>query len=162
MTSNPHEEEALGRVYDSQLLKRLWPFVRPHKKWITVSLVLIPLRGVLEVAPPLIIGAALNFIVEGQVSSDIAWMERWLEPHFGLPALVWLFAEVLFVACALLALEWLRSASMIVLGQKTVADVRRALCIVELLLNGGIPAHRASEGGQYCQVPIAFAQRRRE
>ena len=92
-----------------------------------VSLVLIPLRGLLEVAPPLIIGAALNYIVQGEVTSAIPGLDRWLDPPFGLPPLGWLFVIVLTLAGLLLTIEWLRSASMIVLGQKTVRDVRRAL-----------------------------------
>ena len=127
MSSDLHEEEALGKVYDVELLLRLWPFVRPYKGLVLVSLVLIPLRGLLEVAPPLIIGAALNYIVQGEVTSAIPGLDRWLDPPFGLPPLGWLFVIVLTLAGLLLTIEWLRSASMIVLGQKTVRDVRRAL-----------------------------------
>jgi len=127
LTSDLHEEEALGKVYDSDLLKRLWPFVRPYKKLVAVSFALIPFRGILEVSPPLIIGAALNYIIEGEIASDIAWLEPWLRPHFGLPTLLWLFSILLVVTISLLAFEWLRAASMILLGQKTIMDVRRAL-----------------------------------
>ncbi|MEE8165260.1 MAG: ABC transporter transmembrane domain-containing protein, partial [Myxococcota bacterium] len=127
MSSDPHEEAALGRVYDSDLLARLWPFVRPYKGLVALSLLLIPLRGALEVVPPLIIGAALNYIIHGEVTSDIAWLEPWLLPHFGLSPLSWLFSVILVLAVTLLVLEWLRSASMILLGQRTVMDVRRSL-----------------------------------
>ena len=127
MSLDPHEEAALGKVYDSQLLARLWPFVRPYKGLVALSLLLIPLRGALEVVPPLIIGAALNYIIHGEVTSDIAWLEPWLLPHFGLSPLSWLFSVILVLAVTLLVLEWLRSASMILLGQRTVMDVRRSL-----------------------------------
>jgi ATP-binding cassette subfamily B protein len=33
-----HEEDALGKAYDSRLMKRLWPFVKPHARWLYVSL----------------------------------------------------------------------------------------------------------------------------
>ena len=127
MSSDPHEEAALGKVYDSDLLARLWPFVRPYKGLVALSLLLIPLRGALEVVPPLIIGAALNYIIHGEVTSDIAWLEPWLLPHFGLSPLSWLFSVILVLAVTLLVLEWLRSVSMILLGQRTVMDVRRSL-----------------------------------
>ena len=116
MSSDLHEEEALGKVYDLELLRRLWPFVRPYKGLVLVSLVLIPLRGLLEVAPPLIIGAALNYIVQGEVTSAVPALDRWLEPPFGLPVLGWLFLVVLALASVLLTIEWVRSASMILLG----------------------------------------------
>lgn len=127
MTSDLHEEETLGKVYDSDLLRKLWPYVRPYKGLLLISVVLIPLRGLLEVTPPLVIGAALNFIIEGEVTSDIAWLERWLRPQFGMSPLGWLFTIVMVVAFLLLALEWVRQVSMIVLGQRTVRDVRRKL-----------------------------------
>ncbi len=127
MTSDLHEEAALGKVYDSDLIVRLWPFVRPYRGLVALSLSLIPLRGVLEVIPPLIIGAALNYIIHGEVTSDIEWLEPWLLPHLGLGPLGWLFTVILVLAAILLSLEWLRSASMILLGQRIVMDVRRSL-----------------------------------
>ena len=125
--SELHEEEAIGKVYDSRLIKRLWPFVRPHGSWVVLSLVLIPLRALLEVTPPLLIGAALNLLVHGSAEAEVPWIEPLLEPRFGASALVWLFFLVLGVATVSLSLEWLRMFSMIVLGQRTVRDVRRHL-----------------------------------
>ena len=80
MSDSLHEEEALGKVYDSELIGRLWPFVRPSAGLVFLSLILIPLRGALEVLPPLIVGGALNFLVHGAVTSDIAWIEGFLQP----------------------------------------------------------------------------------
>jgi ATP-binding cassette, subfamily B, multidrug efflux pump len=124
-----HEEEALGRVYDADLLRRLWPFMRPYRGQVYFSLALIPLRGALEVVPPLLIGAALDFLTRGQVSSSLPWLDPLLVPPAGVavPELVWLFAILLLVAGGLLGLEWLRGWSMLVLGQNTIADVRRRL-----------------------------------
>jgi ATP-binding cassette subfamily B protein len=36
-----HEEGALGKAYDWQLLKRLWPYVRPYRSMIYLSLLII-------------------------------------------------------------------------------------------------------------------------
>jgi ATP-binding cassette subfamily B protein len=124
-----HEEEALGKVYDADLLRRLWPFMRPYRGQVWFSLALIPMRAALEVVPPLIIGAALDYLTRGEVSSSIAWLTPVLQPppFLPMPELVWLFLVLVLVASALLGLEWLRGWSMIVLGQHTIADVRRAL-----------------------------------
>jgi ATP-binding cassette subfamily B protein len=124
-----HEEEALGKVYDAELLRRLWPFMRPYRGQVVFSLALIPLRGALEVVPPLVIGATLDFLTRGEITSDIPWLEPILRPPAGVavPELVWLFSVLLVVAAGLLGLEWLRGWSMLVLGQKTIADVRRRL-----------------------------------
>ncbi len=121
------EELALGKVYDSDLVRRLWPFARPHWRYIMFSFLLIPLRGLLEVVPPLVVGAALNYLVEGEVSSAVPLAEGFLQPHLGLEPLEWLFAVLITVAVALLSLDWLRGWSMLVLGQKTVLDLRRHL-----------------------------------
>ena len=121
------EELALGKVYESDLVRRLWPFARPHWRYIMFSFLLIPLRGLLEVVPPLVVGAALNYLVEGEVSSPVPLAEGFLQPHLGLGPLEWLFAVLITVAVALLSLDWLRGWSMLVLGQKTVLDLRRHL-----------------------------------
>jgi ABC-type multidrug transport system fused ATPase/permease subunit len=127
LSSDLHEEQSLGKVYDADLLRRLWPFMRPYGGLMLFSFALIPLRGVLEVIPPLVIGATLNFLVEGRISSDVGWVEGVLVPPQGLPELPWLFGVLVAVAAALLALEWLRGWSMISLGQQTVRDVREQL-----------------------------------
>ena len=58
--TDENEEQALGKIYDTRLIARLWPYVRPHSVWIALSLALIPLRALLEVTPPLIVGAAMK------------------------------------------------------------------------------------------------------
>ena len=51
-----HEEERLGRAYDAQLLARLWPFVKPHAKFMIASLTMIVLAAILGLIRPLIMG----------------------------------------------------------------------------------------------------------
>ena len=36
-----HEEERLGRAYDRELLGRLWPFLRPHARYLWGSFAMI-------------------------------------------------------------------------------------------------------------------------
>lgn len=51
-----HDESALGKAYDTRLVKRLWPFVAPHKSFIILSLtVLFALSG-LNLVRPLVMG----------------------------------------------------------------------------------------------------------
>ena len=51
-----HEEEKLGRAYDARLLRRLWPFVRPHQRFLWISLALLLLIAALGLARPLVMG----------------------------------------------------------------------------------------------------------
>ncbi|HXU80798.1 MAG TPA: hypothetical protein VN914_05340, partial [Polyangia bacterium] len=51
-----HEEERLGRAYDAQLLRRLWPFMRPHQKYFWIAMLLILLAAGLNLVRPLVMG----------------------------------------------------------------------------------------------------------
>ncbi len=125
--ANQHEEAALGKVYDARLIARLWPFVAPNWHLAAVSLVLIPLRLLLEVAPPLIIGAALNYLTTGEPTTDVPQIEPFLVARFGLEPLSWFFALVVCIALAQIVLDGTRQLSMVVLGQRTSKAVRSAL-----------------------------------
>lgn len=51
-----HEEERLGRAYDADLLRRLWPFMQPHSKFLYASLVMVLFTAALNLARPLVMG----------------------------------------------------------------------------------------------------------
>jgi len=51
-----HEEERLGRAYDSHMLRRLWPFMRPHSKFLYASLLMILFTSAINLARPLVMG----------------------------------------------------------------------------------------------------------
>jgi ATP-binding cassette, subfamily B, multidrug efflux pump len=51
-----HEEDKLGTTYDGRLLRRLWPFLRPHAKYLAGSLVMVVFVAMLNLVRPLIMG----------------------------------------------------------------------------------------------------------
>jgi len=51
-----HEEGAMGKAYDGRLLRRLWPFVRPHRLVLGVSLVALLAQTGLQLLQPLLMG----------------------------------------------------------------------------------------------------------
>jgi ATP-binding cassette subfamily B protein len=51
-----HEEERLGRAYDTQLLRRLWPFLEPHSRFLIASVAMILVSACLGLVRPLIMG----------------------------------------------------------------------------------------------------------
>ena len=51
-----HEEGAVGKAYDGRLLRRLWPFVRPHARFVVASLVTLVLIAAINLARPLLLG----------------------------------------------------------------------------------------------------------
>ena len=38
-----HEEGAIGKAYDARLIARLWPYVKPHGRYVIASLVTLAL-----------------------------------------------------------------------------------------------------------------------
>jgi ATP-binding cassette subfamily B protein len=55
-----HEEARLGRAYDAQLLGRLWPFVRPHGRFLAASLAMILVAAGLSLVRPVIMGRLIE------------------------------------------------------------------------------------------------------
>ncbi len=58
--SNPHEEEALGKAYDSRLMRRLLQYMRPYKWRVILALSLVAIVTPLELSPPIIFGWTID------------------------------------------------------------------------------------------------------
>ncbi|MDI3282722.1 ABC transporter ATP-binding protein [Polyangium sp. 15x6] len=55
-----HEEDRLGEGLDANILAGLWPFMRPHAKWLVISLVLLLLGSGLAVLQPWLMGLTFD------------------------------------------------------------------------------------------------------
>lgn len=55
-----HEEKDLGSVFDRHLLKRLWPFLSPHRTWLVVSMLLLVAMALTSLVRPLIMRRAFE------------------------------------------------------------------------------------------------------
>jgi ATP-binding cassette subfamily B protein len=49
-----HEEDALGKAYDTRLMRRLWPFVKPHARWLFLSLATLLFVAIVNIVRPLL------------------------------------------------------------------------------------------------------------
>ncbi len=67
-----HEESALGKAYDIRLIRRLWPFVLPHWRWIAVSFAALLSMAALNLVRPLLMGE----VVKHAASRDAALVMR--------------------------------------------------------------------------------------
>ncbi|MFQ5701018.1 MAG: ABC transporter ATP-binding protein [Acidobacteriota bacterium] len=110
MRIGAHQEESpLGRAYDVRILRRIWRYVRPHKKLVALCLLLLLLVSVAQLAQPYLTRQA----IDGPIAHG--------DPG-GLIAIVIVFG-------VLLVLEFsLRYAQMYYLektGQKVVHDLRQ-------------------------------------
>lgn len=60
-----HEEERLGQAYDAALMRRLWPFLRPHSRYLVVSVVMVVGIAALSLVRPLVMG---NIVASAQAA----------------------------------------------------------------------------------------------
>ncbi|MEO8706232.1 MAG: ABC transporter transmembrane domain-containing protein, partial [Kofleriaceae bacterium] len=59
-TTGAPEEVVLGKAYDVALLRRLWPFIRPHWKLLLAWAAFMPITIALELAQPALFRYALT------------------------------------------------------------------------------------------------------
>jgi len=118
--SDFREEEALGKAYDAQILRRLMTYLRPYKANVVFAVVLTLLVGPLEVVGPYLFGYGVDkYIIPGTNST--------------LPAADALRGVSLvslgFLAALLLsfAVQYLQVRIMQNVGQRTLYDLRKEI-----------------------------------
>jgi ATP-binding cassette, subfamily B, multidrug efflux pump len=102
-----HEEERLGRAYDRQLLGRLWPFLRPHRRYLFISLGLVLVMAAMNLVRPLVMG---GLVASAQASQP----ERLLQ--FGLSFSLLVLGTQL--------LTFIQTYTMQIAGARTMGDLR--------------------------------------
>ncbi len=55
-----HEEGSIGKAYDARLMRRLWPFVRPHARYLWASLATLVVIALINLVRPLIMGDVVH------------------------------------------------------------------------------------------------------
>ena len=105
-----HEEERLGRAYDAHLLRRLWPFLRPHSRYLAASVMMILLAAGLNLARPVVMAG----VVEAAQNA---------EPDRLLGYGVTLAGVVVLTQ----ALSFVQMYAMQIAGARAMADLRAAI-----------------------------------
>ena len=105
-----HEEGTMGKAYDARLLARLWPYVKPHGRFIAASLATLVVITLLNLVRPLLMGD----VVRRATMSDSRGLIR-----DGL-----LLAGLLVVVQSL---TFLQMYAMQIAGARTMADLRSAI-----------------------------------
>src|SRR5436190_2799880 len=145
--ADAHEEEILGKAYDSRLMKRLLTYLRPSTRQAVVALVAIVVRAVLDVHSPVLTAIAIDkYLTNGAVATKILgapliepWSEgnnplshltRFLDPHLSLEPLVGI-AQIASIYVSLVVfgfiLEYAQTYFMQWTGQKVMFDLRSQL-----------------------------------
>jgi ATP-binding cassette subfamily B multidrug efflux pump len=115
--SNIHEEEALGKAYDSRLMNRLLRYMAPYKWRVIFALALVAIVTPLELAPPILFQRSIdNYLVpgsKGALALSKAWHGIILISLFYLGVLVFDFLA-----------QYIQIRIMQRVGQQTMYDMR--------------------------------------
>src|SRR5437763_680384 len=117
-----HEEEVLGKAYDSRLMKRLLGYLRPYKWQVALALGSIVLKATADILGPYLTKIAIDRYLapSGGASSFLA---RWLSPRplAGIAQIASLYVGLLVAS---FFLEFLQTYYMQWTGQMVMFDLR--------------------------------------
>src|SRR5437879_9506866 len=113
--SNLHEEEALGKAYDSHLMRRLLKYMKPYRWRVGLALALVAVVTPLELAPPAIFQKAIDGYLVPAMNQAFPENKAWM-------GVIWM--SLLFLA--VLSFDFLAKVVLIrivqQLGQQTLYD----------------------------------------
>ena len=67
--SSFHEEEVLGKAYDSRLMRRLLGYLRPYKLWVLGALLALMGDALLQLTQPYLMKVAIDrYIAQGDLA----------------------------------------------------------------------------------------------
>ena len=115
--STMHEEEALGKAYDSRLMRRLLQYMAPYKWSVIVALSLVAVVTPLELAPPVLFGKAIDWYLVPGFAHQPAISKAKL-------GLVWISLVYLFVLAFDFLAQYIQIRIMQRVGQETMYDMR--------------------------------------
>jgi ATP-binding cassette, subfamily B, multidrug efflux pump len=118
--SNLHEEEALGKAYDSHLMRRLLQYMKPYKWRVALALVMVAVVTPLELAPPLIFRKAID-------SYFVPAMKHLLPESLAWSGIGWLSILFLGVLTFDFLAQYVQIRIMQRVGQQTMYDMRREI-----------------------------------
>ena len=123
------EEEALGKAYDSRLMRRLIGYMRPYRTVVAASLVLLLVDSLLQIIGPLLTKLAIDrYLVPTGRSRTFPSLEKWLSANSwtGLSQITFLYLAVVVLG---FLFDFGQTYLMQWTGQKAMFDLRRQLMI---------------------------------
>jgi ATP-binding cassette subfamily B protein len=118
------DEDPVGKVYDSRLMRRLGHYVRPYWVQATVSAIAVSLKSMADVIGPYLVMVAIDRYLTGTHSSIDNWLTRRLpvDPWQGITTLATIYMAALIIAYLF---EFIQIYLMQWTGQKIMFDLRR-------------------------------------
>ena len=116
-----HEEEVLGKAYDSRLMKRLLTYLRPYRYKVLLALASIILKAGLDVVGPFLTMLAIDRYLAPVPSAS--WLAHGLSPR-PLTGIAEIAALYVAVIAFTFGLEYLQTYLMQWAGQMVMFDLR--------------------------------------
>jgi ATP-binding cassette subfamily B protein len=118
------DEDPVGKVYDSRLMRRLGHYVRPYWVQAVISSLAVSLKAISDVTGPYLVKVAIDRYLTGAAGPATNWFTRRLPagPWQGITRLADIYLATLL--CAYL-FEFIQTYLMQWTGQKIMFDLRR-------------------------------------
>jgi ATP-binding cassette subfamily B protein len=124
MAANIHEEEVLGKAYDSRLMKRLLGYLSPYKWQVALALAAIVLKSAADVVGPYLTKTAVDkYLAPTAARGGHGVLDRFLssQPLVGIAQVGGMYVGLLVFG---FFLEFLQTYFMQWTGQKVMFDLR--------------------------------------
>ena len=117
-----HEEEVLGKAYDSRLMKRLLGYLRPYRLQVVVALIAIVLKAGADVLGPYLTKVAIDKYLASHTEAH-SLLDRFLSPRpmTGIAQIAAMYIGILLFS---FLLEFVQTYVMQWTGQKVMFDLR--------------------------------------
>ena len=117
-----HEEEVLGKAYDSRLMKRLLTYLKPYSFTVTMASIALVLYSLLQVVGPYLTKIAVDkyLVVTGRQPT---LLDRYL-PSDRIAGLATVAVLYLVTLVILFALDYAQTYYMQMVGQRAMFDMR--------------------------------------
>ena len=117
-----HEEEVLGKAYDSRLMKRLLGYLRPYRLQVVVALIAIVLKAGADVIGPYLTKVAVDKYLAQRTEAH-SLLDRFLSsnPMRGIAQIAAMYVGILLFS---FVLEFVQTYVMQWAGQKVMFDLR--------------------------------------
>jgi len=128
MADSHHEDEIIGKAYDSRLMRRLMEYLRPYWRMTLFALITTLLYGMLQAIPAYLMKVEVDRYLDPTRSQNLpAVLAHFLsrDPIVGIAQI----AFVLFLPTVVFSfmLEFSQSFAMQLVGQKVMYDLRKQI-----------------------------------
>src|SRR3989475_737448 len=118
--STQHEEEALGKAYDSRLMRRLMQYLKPYRWRVGLALTFVAVVTPLELAPPLLFWKVIDKYFTPALHGTIPVAQAWR-------GVEWISVFFLAVLTFDFLAQYIQIRIMQRVGQQTMYDMRREI-----------------------------------